>query len=328
MIWYFLDHLDIFRYTYFMALLLPRLNKGDKIGVWTASDPISGTQAEHWVQRGKKILESMGYSILEGKTLTAKTHYTAGTPECRWQDFLHFIKHPEIKMILTALGGENAHQILPLIDFELISRHPKIIMGYSDPTVFLNPIASLSKVPTFYGPHLASFDPEWPWFGDYDKKCFEQIFLKAQTPFDIPPSDLRQCWREGLAEGHLIGGSLTDLRKLLATPFEPVWDGAILILETMKQTSQNVDVYLTHLLQAGVFMRISGLILGKFYECGDPQLLKKIIMDILSPYNFPILKTVDFGHFSHFCPLPLGGKIKMNAREKSFQITEPLFKEN
>lgn len=305
--------------------MLSCLNKGDKIGVWTASDPIFGTQAVQWVQRGKKNLESMGYSIIEGETLKIQTGYTAGSAKLRWQDFSRFIMDPEIKMILTALGGENAHQILPLIDFQLIARFPKIIMGYSDPTVFLNPIASFSKIPAFYGPNLASFDPEWPWFGDYDRHCFDQIFLKTQSSFEAPPSSSRECWKEGEAQGKLVGGCLNDLMKLLATPWEPVWDGVILILETMKQTSQNIDVHFTHLLQAGVFQRISGMILGKFYDCGSPEVLKKMILNILSPYSFPILKTVDFGHFSHFCPLPLGRKIQMNAQKKSFQIIEPLF---
>ena len=186
--------------------------------------------------------------------------------------------------------------------------------------------ASLSKIPTFYGPHLTSFDPEWTWGGEYNKHCFEQIFLKAQSPFEIPPSDDRECWKEGIAEGRLVGGCLSDLIKLLATPWEPVWDKGLLILETMKQTSQSIDVQWTHLRQAGIFEKISGLILGKFYDCGDPHLLKQIIMDILSPYSFPILKTVDFGHFSHSCPLPLGSNVRMNAQKKSFQITEPLFK--
>ena len=310
-----------------MKTRLPRLNKGDKIGVWTASDPVIGTQAEQWIQRGKKVLKNMDYSIIEGETLTVQTGHTAGTAKCRWQDFSNFINDPEIKMILTALGGENAHQILPLIDFKLIARFPKIIMGYSDPTVFLNPITSFSKIPTFYGHHLASFDPEWPWFGNYDRYCFDQIFLNPQSSFEIPASSPRECWKEGIAEGKLVGGCLNDLIKLLATPWEPVWDNSILILETMKQTPQIIDVHFTHLLQAGVFHRISGMILGKFYDCGEPQILKEMILNILSPYCFPILKTVDFGHFSHFCPLPLGGKIQINAQKKSFQIIEPLFEE-
>ena len=309
---------------------LLKLHKSDKIGVWTASDPIIHTQATQWISRGQKVLESMGFTIVTGTTLTTQTDYTAGTAELRWQDFLNFITDPDIKMILTALGGENAHQILPLMDFQLIAKHPKIIMGYSDPTVFLNPIFQLSKIPTFYGPHLASFDPQWPWFNNYDRDCFHRMFIQSEDFFEIPPSGPRECWNEGVCEGPLVGGCLTDLVKLLGTPWEPDWNGAILILETMKQTPQNIDVYITHLMQAGAFKNIAGLILGKFYNCNSERYnkpLKNIILDICGT-RFPILKTVDFGHFSHFCPLPLGIKCRLNSKEKSLHILEPIFKKS
>ncbi|MDE0150890.1 MAG: LD-carboxypeptidase [Bdellovibrionales bacterium] len=262
--------------------LLPSLCKGDKVGVWTASDPIVNTPASQWVERGAKTLKQMGFTVVNGATLNTQTKYTAGTAELRWKDFSSFIKDPDIKLILTALGGENAHQILPLIDFELIARNPKIIMGYSDPTVFLNPITQFSKIPTFYGHHLASFDPEWPWFGDYDRDCFERIFIKAEHPFEVPPSNNRECWREGVSEGRLVG----------------------------------------------VFNRITGMILGKFYHSESPQnydqTLKAIILDITSDFKFPILKTVDFGHFSHFCPLPLGVMCRIDATQKLFKILDPV----
>lgn len=307
---------------------LSKLQKGDKIGVWTASDPILDTVAAQWISRGQSVLESMGFHVVKGATLTIQTHYTAGTPELRWQDLSNFIKDPEIKMILTALGGENAHQILPLMDFPLIAKYPKIIMGYSDPTVFLNPIARFSNIPAFYGPHLASFDSQWPWFNDYDKDCFYRMFIHPENFYEIPPSGPRECWSEGTCEGPLVGGCLTDLVKLLGTPWEPEWNGAILILETMKQTPQNIDVHITHLIQAGVFKNIAGLVLGKFYECHSEKYnkpLKNIIMDLCGSH-FPILKTVDFGHFSHFCPLPLGITCHLNSKEKSLHILEPVFK--
>jgi len=312
--------------------LLPILRKGDKVGVWTASDPVIGTDAEQWVHRGRNALEKMGFPVVFGKSLTARTDYTAGSADCRWRDFSDFIQNPQIKLILTAMGGENAHQILPLMDFELVTRYPKIIMGYSDPTVFLNPIVTLSKVPTFYGYHLASFDPQWRWFGGYDRDCFEQMFIKAVSPFEVPPAGPRECWREGVGEGPLIGGCLTDLIKLLATPWEPLWDSSILILETMGQNLQKIDVHITHLLQTGVFERISGLVLGKFYDCGESsknkKTLKEVVMNILSDFQFPILKTEDFGHFSHICPLPLGVKCQLSATTKSLRILDPIFKKS
>ncbi len=310
---------------------VPTLKYGDKIGVFTASDPVIGTFAEESVRRGQNTLEKMGFRVLRGETLSLQTDHTAGTAQQRYNDFLNFIKNPEVKMILTAMGGENAHDILPLIDFDLIAQNPKIIMGYSDPTVFLNPIAKLSKIPVFYGYHLASFDPEWDWFGEYDKKCFKDLFLSAKQSFEVPVSGKRECWKEGVCEGSLVGGSLTDLTKLVGTPWEPDWNNSILILESMNQTFQNIDVCLTYFKQVGIFNKISGLVLGTFHNCNhgaflkSKKNLKKIFLDNLSDFNFPILKTVDFGHFSHICPLPLGSNCRLNSLEKTIHILTPLF---
>lgn len=96
--------------------LLPSLCKGDKVGVWTASDPIVNTPASQWIERGTKTLKQMGFTVVNGATLNTQTKYTAGTAELRWKDFSSFIKDPDIKLILTALGGENAH--LGLLKFK------------------------------------------------------------------------------------------------------------------------------------------------------------------------------------------------------------------
>jgi muramoyltetrapeptide carboxypeptidase LdcA involved in peptidoglycan recycling len=44
-------------------------------------------------------------------------------------------KDPNIKAIISTIGGEESIRILPYIDFELIKNNPKIFMGYSDTTV-------------------------------------------------------------------------------------------------------------------------------------------------------------------------------------------------
>ena len=301
------------------------LQKGDSIGVLTASDPVINTPAMEWINRGRKTLEEMGFKVEYGKSIFASTNWTAGSSKLRAEDFMGFIKKPHIKMILTAMGGENAHQILPLLDFDVIADNPKVIMGYSDPTVLLNPIAHFSKTACFYGYHLASFDPEWSWFNEYDKNAFNKIFIEGVAPFEIPASQPRECWKKGKHQGRLVGGGLTDLIKLLSTPWEPKWDQVILILETMNQNLQQIDVHLTHLLQSGVFNKISGLLLGKFYNCGSAPQLKSLVLEILKEFDFPILKTEDFGHFSHICPLPIGGFCEINSEIKSFKILERIF---
>ena len=233
-----------------------------------------------------------------------------------------------VAILVTAIGGENTHQLLPLIDFNLIIKSPKIIIGYSDPTVLLNPISERCNMPTFYGHHVISFDPKWTWYSEYSINCFKNLLMNSQIPFIVPSSDTRECWKDGIAQGRLVGGCLIDLIKLLGTPWEPDWKGKILILESVNQSPQSIDVSLTHLHQAGVFNEIKGLILGKFHNCitsrKEDRSLKKIFQDILKNSRFPILKTVDFGHFSDICPFPLGIMCEVNATAQTVTFLEPV----
>ena len=99
----------------------------------------------------------------------------------------------------------------------------------------------------------------------------------------------------------------------------------------MNQSFQNIDVCLTHLKQIGIFNKISGLIIGTFYNSNpgaflkSKKNLKEVFLDNLSKFNFPILKTIDFGHFSHICPLPLGSNCQLNSIKKTIHVSNPLF---
>jgi len=311
-----------------MKIKPKKLEKGDTRGVFTASNPITD-EVNGWLQNGIKRLESLGFNVVTSKNLFKKNYYTAGTTEERASDFMELIENEEVNAIMSAMGGENAHQILPLIDFNKIKKNPKIIIGYSDPTVLLNPIFERTGLITFYRQHVCSFDPNWQWFSDdYDLKYFRKILINSEVPKIIEPSSQRETWRGGIAEGEFVGGCLTDFRKLIGTPFEPEFKNKILILEQIGESSREINVVLTHLKHVGAFDKINGLLLGKFYDCIDRENedwnkpLKKLFLDELREYDFLILKTEDFGHFSHMFPIPIGAKGRIDATNKTIEITE------
>jgi len=310
-----------------MKIRPDKLEFGDTIGIFTASNPITD-EVNKWLQAGIKRLKEMGFKVELARNLFKKTYFTAGRPRDRVDDLNSLVKNKEVKMIITSMGGENAHQILPLIDFTIFRKNPKIIMGYSDPTVLLNSIFEKSKMITFYGYHASSFDPSWQWFGEYDIKYFKRILMNPDVPILVEASTKREIWRDGIAEGEFVGGCMTDLRKLIGTPFEPVWKEKILFLEQPWESPQQINVVLTHFKHAGVFDKINGLLLGKFYECVDKKNeewnkpLKQIFLDELAGFDFPIMKTEDFGHFSHMFPVPIGCKGRINANKKEIEILE------
>nr|WP_263421587.1 LD-carboxypeptidase [Candidatus Megaera polyxenophila] len=43
-------------------------------------------------------------------------------------------KDPEVSLIITTNGGTCSIRTLPLLDYDLITQNPKLIVGYSDAT--------------------------------------------------------------------------------------------------------------------------------------------------------------------------------------------------
>ncbi len=300
-----------------------KLTKGSKIGIIAVSNPLSKKHLEI-IDKGCNKLKNMGFKVCLGKTIREHKEITAGTAKERAEDFMEMIKNKSISAIFFAWGGENGSQILPFLNFDEIKKNPKIIMGHSDPTVILNPVFDKCNLITFYGHLASSFDPNWEWFSEYDEKTFYDVLINPKETYSLPPSDNREVYREGICEGRLIGGCITDLVKLFGTPYQPNFESKVLFLESYVLKPQELLAHLTHLKQAGVFNQIKGLILGNFLVDDSKHKvdLKQLFLDELSEFKFPILKTKDFGHNSHMAPLPIGGLVRLNATQKQITFKE------
>lgn len=74
----------------------------------------------------------------------------------------------------------------------------------------------------------------WDW-GAEAMPAFTAAHFQAIVRGSVEASELRGssiAWpRPGRAEGRIVGGSLSSLRALLGTPWEPEWNGAVLVWE-------------------------------------------------------------------------------------------------
>lgn len=70
-------------------------------------------------------------------------------------DFLHAaFSDPDVKAIFPICGSNKIYEILPLLNYNLITHNPKIICGYSDLSALIFVINELAGIITFFGPHL------------------------------------------------------------------------------------------------------------------------------------------------------------------------------
>jgi muramoyltetrapeptide carboxypeptidase len=130
-------------------------------------------------------------------------------------------------------------------------------------------------------------------------------------------------WREGTAEGPLFGGNLTVLYALAAARTLAPPPGCILLLEDVSETSYRIDRMLSALLQAGLFDRAAGVVLGDFTDCSEgkyrvPTL--SVLEERLSNLTIPVWYGLRAGHGRHNVPLTLGATARLGGTLGSLRI--------
>ncbi|MDQ0482155.1 S66 family peptidase [Guptibacillus hwajinpoensis] len=323
------------------------LKKGDKIGIFTPSSPATVT-ARLRFERAKVFLEEKGFVIVEGKLTSETEIYRSGSPKARAEEFNDLIRNPEIKMVMSTIGGTNSNSMLPYIDYETFKQSPKMFVGYSDATALLLAIYAKTGITTYYGPSLI------PSFGEFEPLVhdtyhyFENYFMQENSiPYEVPMpsmwSDEPVNWlekttektlydnewvvvNEGVVEGRLIGGNVNAMYGFIGSEYFPeVKQGDILLIEDCSKNAAVVEKNLAMLKLQGIFEKVSGIILGKHELYDDLGTNKKpldLLLEQLDGREIPILAEFDTCHTHPMHPLAIGKKVKLNTRNKKVYCTE------
>lgn len=301
-----------------------RLFAGAKIGLVTLSAPEAAQNPDR-VDRGILRLKDFGFEVVLSKYALSQTHgHLAASPHLLAEDFNKFIRDDSIEAIICTGGGTNANRLLPFIDYDYFKTHPKVVMGMSNPTVLLNALTAKSGIITFHGPVLVwNFgDPD---MSDFIINSFKEVVVNPKDKYLFPKKGEWKWIKKGRANGRLLGGNLWSLQSLIGTPYEPDWEGSILFWEDIAKEPKRLDAMLMHLKLAGVFEKISGMVIGELVLCEtkeDSLSIEEIILEITQEYNFPILHGVRLGHTAEKITLPVGGAASLNSDDGVFMLTD------
>lgn len=293
-----------------MHILPARLKAGDTIGIVSPSSPVTDDQKQQ-LNAGVKKLESLGFKTkLSRNALANSLGFSASAGE-KAADINEMFADQSVQAIFCSQGGQNANGVLPLLDYELIKKNPKIFFGISDITVLLNGIYAKTGLVTFHGN-----DVIWGFGRDpmqYEIDEMKRILVNGQ----LGPVKKNLPWRTirgGSTEGLLLGGNVTSLGKILGTPSAPDFTDAILFLEDYGEeaTADKTSYGLHHLDQAGVFQRVRGVIFGYYKTKGDFR-IEEIAREVTDKYTFPVMQCDDFGHNTPNTILPVGARAKLDA---------------
>ena len=121
-------------------MLADKLNYGDTIGVVGISDSMVVDGIEEAFYKAEAFLISKGFKIKRGKYLFEDYYGSCGTRFQRCEDLMNMFLDDEVKTIVCLTGGQTSNTFIDMLDYEVIKKHPKILVGYSDVTVLLQTV--------------------------------------------------------------------------------------------------------------------------------------------------------------------------------------------
>lgn len=304
-----------------------RLQAGMTIGLIAPASPFSDEK----LAAARQNLSNLGLNVRESAHLYARNGYLAGTDEERLADLHWAFSDPGIDAIWCIRGGYGCGRLLPLIDFDLIRKHPKVFIGYSDITALHVAIYEKTGLTTFHGPVAASDFPEdtLRHFRSVLMEPTPDYTVQAPEGADMPEGAEYQPFviTPGQATGALMGGNLTLLASLVGTAYSPVYKNKIVFIEDVGEQPYRIDRMLTQMLQGSDLAQAAGIVLGVFADCkikGDsPSLsLPETLRDRFAGLSIPVFYGLPFGHVAHQMTFPYGIHAILDASKGALTLTE------
>ena len=306
-----------------------RLKEDDVVGLIS---PASATFRKDRAEIARENLAALGLRARFGDHLFDRYGSLGGRDEDRAADINNFFGDPEVRAVFAQGGGWGCNRLLPLLDYDVIRKNPKIVMGFSDITGLLLGIHAKTGLVTFHGQTGGS---SWSEFStDHAKRLIfdgEAITMRNRISDEdrlVQVENRVLTITSGTARGRLVGGNLTVLTALMGSGYLPDFDGRILFLEDLNEEVYRIDRMLTQLKLAGVLNRINGFVFGRCTRC-DPGggygslTLEQVFDDHVAPLGIPAWYGSMIGHIKHQFTMPLGIEAEIDSDTGTIKLLEP-----
>ena len=343
------------------ALIKPhKLNAGDTIA--TVSLSWGGPSVfPYRYQAGKQQLEdAFGVHVVEMPHTLSDANWLRDHPRARADDLMQAFCDPNIKAIITTIGGDDSIRTLPFLDLSAIKSNPKIFMGYSDSTV-THLACHKAGIGSFYGPSIMAGFAENGGLFPYMVNSIRKVLFSPEPIGVIKPNcdgwtDELLDWKEpklqsqkrklnacmewkflqgtGVHHGRLMGGCFEVLDWLRGTQVWPdggVWKDAVLFIETSEEAPPPLEVErgLRAFAAAGILKEIKGILFGRpggqvpvsDYQAYEDALMKVVVAEE-GISEIPIVSRMDFGHTDPMTILPYGVECVIDCDKKEVLLNE------
>ncbi|MDO4415824.1 MAG: LD-carboxypeptidase [Erysipelotrichaceae bacterium] len=292
------------------------LKKNDTIGISAPSAGV-GRKLEDF-DRSLAVLRKKGWQIKETDSVRLND-MRGGDAETRGKELTSLFADDTVDFVFAAAGGDFLNEMLDEVDWKVLKKHPKWLMGASDPTGLLFPYTTLYDVATLYGCNAGSFDIEpLPKYLNnaleiisgnvITQKSFSKYmktpgFLAEKVEFDTPVR-----WKSTAGDIHVsgraIGGCIDVLKDLIGTKFDGAKkfvsrykeDGTIWYFDNFSQSAEVFYRTLVQMRYAGWFEYTKAIIVGRvLFESSETGMTYEEAIKRAFP-DIPVLYQADVGH--------------------------------
>jgi muramoyltetrapeptide carboxypeptidase len=287
----------------------PPLGAGARVALVCPAGPVAGMAD---LERARQNCRAMGWEPVPGQWVLARDGYLAGTDQQRLDDFNAALRDDAIAGIWCVRGGYGAMRLLEGIQYDVLRRHPKTLMGYSDITALHAAVGVHCDLVTYHAPVArAELTP-------FTRDSLDRAVARQVDPCGTVPE--ARTLRGGRAQGRLVGGNLALLAALAGTQFAPDYENAIIVLEDVNEDVYRVERMLLTLRLGDAFASCTGLVFGAFTntperrpENGGQRPLDAVLQEVADQLRVPCMAGAPVGHIPDQWTIPLGMHATLDA---------------
>lgn len=332
------------------------LQQGDIVATISMSWGGAGELPHRYTQGKEQLEKQFGLRVVETSHALKSAQWIYKNPEARAGDLMEAFLNPNVKAIISNIGGDDSIRILPFLDLEVIKNNPKIFLGFSDSTI-THLACYKAGLRSFYGTSVLVGFAENGGMHQYQIEDIKRTLFSTEPVGSIPQNTrgwtterlewfdvsltntqrrLQPCtgWNflqgSAVAQGRLIGGCIEVLEFLKGTAFWPEeteWENSILFLETSEDMPkpEYLRWWLRNYASQGILQKCKGILFARPYHNKYVAEYNAEIQKVLCEEgleNLPVVTEMDFGHSCPTFTIPYGIMCEINPTHKTVSFLE------
>lgn len=280
----------------------------------------SGVIDPSFIDGATTRLRAWGYIVSEGAHARDAWGRFAGTDENRLADLVEALQDPSVDLILCSRGGYGLQRII-----DRVPAITKPLIGFSDITALhqATAIHGGASLHAIMCKHIATLPED-----SEPLLALRKALAGEPLEYRWPNHPLN---RFGKACAPIVGGNLSVLYGLQATPFELgklSYEFPVLLIEDIAERHYHIDRMIRNLRMSGVLAHLSGLIVGQFSDCDDDPLMQQsvyqTINEAVADYDYPVIFDAPVGHVERNLPLWIHGHATIDCRPDGVLLTNSI----